>query len=329
MKAITLISYQVLDWLKQESPFWWAIVQAVLWSSFGLISTPLVDFKGEDIVLIFIGGLISGVGTRTTKKLADSSESLDSQIIVDPNKFKQNYQDALQNIEDNEIELSKPTEPSLIIKQEYLPKGQYVNEITFKDSVILHHTAGGNYKGTIAHWLSKPDRVATHFLIDRDGTIVQVLPLECWAYHLGVSSSDNKINRILKKNSERLDKKSISIELCSYGQLTKKGDKFYTIYKNEIPEEKVAKLEYSFRGFDYFEKYTEEQLRSLKKLLEQLLKDHPHIPLQQDYSNIFDTNQDALEGKPGIFTHVSYRTNGKWDCYPDKDLIELLNSLSK
>lgn len=325
MKAITLISYQILDWLKQESPFWWAIVQAILWSSFGLISTSWVDFKGEEVVLVFIGGLISSVGTRTTKKLSES------QITVDPNKFKQNYQNALQNIEDNKIGL-KPVEPvdsSLVIKQEYLPKGQYVNEITFKDSIVLHHTAGGNYKGTIAHWLSKQDRVATHYLIDRDGTIVQTIPLECWAYHLGVNSADNKISREFKKNSERLDKKSISIELCSYGQLSKKGDKFYTIYKNEIPEEKVAKLEYSFRGFDYFEKYTEEQLRSLKKLLEQILKDHPHILLQEDYSNIFDTNQDALEGKSGIFTHVSYRTNGKWDCYPDKDLIQVLNSLNK
>lgn len=318
-QTLTIIIYRALDWLKQESPFWWAIVQSILWASFGLISTSWVDFKGEEVVLLFIGGLISGVGTRTTKKLSETQ----SPVSVNPDKFKEGFNNKLKEIEDSRVELDK----EVPIVKEFLPNSQYVNEITFKDTIVLHHTAGGNYKGTIAHWLSKPDRVATHFIIDRDGTIVQTIPIECWAFHLGVSARDNKVSREFRKNTEKLDKKCISIELCSYGQLIKKGDKFFNIYNKEVPKEQVDTLTYSFRGYDYYEKYTEEQLRSLKKLLEQLLKEHPHIPLQKDYSNIFDINQDALSGKPGIFTHVSYRTNGKWDCYPNPDLIQMLNNL--
>ncbi len=44
--------------------------------------------------------------------------------------------------------------------------------------------------------------------------------------------------------------------------------------------------------------------------------------------NIFETNQDALSGKPGIWCHVSYRPSGKWDLNPQPEVIALLKSLS-
>lgn len=319
-----LIAYKVLDWLKQESPFWWAVVQVLLWASFGIISTNWVNFKGEEVVLVFIGGLISSVGSRTSRKLAESQHK------VDPNEFRKGYEDHIQKIEDTKTSLMNKPEtkselmPELIldIKQNILPKGQYVNEVTKKNQIVIHHTSGGSLDSTITWWKQSKERIGTHFIIDRDGTVVQTIPLENWAYHLGVSMSGNKVSQEYKRKDLSLNKSSIGIELCSWGGLTKKGDKFYTYVNREIDSNKVDEIS-TFRGYSFFEKYSPEQLASLKKLVEQLAKDH-EIPIN---SLTFDININALSGKSGIFTHVEYRTD-KSDCYPSKDLIQMFNSFN-
>lgn len=104
---MNLIVYKVLDWLKQESPFWWAVVQLLLWASFLIISTDLLNFKGEDVVLIILGGLISSVGTRTSKKLSESRSALS----VNPDDFREGFEEA-QNSLDKLVPL-KPKERTI------------------------------------------------------------------------------------------------------------------------------------------------------------------------------------------------------------------------
>lgn len=49
------------------------------------------------------------------------------------------------------------------------PTSQYVAEKTAKRQIVLHHTVSGpGVDGDIAWWMKTPERVATHFLIDRD-----------------------------------------------------------------------------------------------------------------------------------------------------------------
>ena len=311
-QTFTLIIYKALDWLKQESPFWWAVVQILLWSSFGIISTNWVNFKGEEVVLVFLGGLISSVGSRTTKKLSENQ----SPVSVDPNKFRDNVETKLK-------EIQKPVfkKESKII-QKYLPEGQWIQEITSKKQIYIHHTSGGSWESTW-NWWAKGDkqRIATHFLIERDGTIIQNFPLEHWAYHLGISTNDNKIPSQYKKNDKKLNQESISIEICSWGGLVKKKGKYYSWSNQEVTN--VDTTDYTFRSFEYFEKYTPEQIASLKNLLEQLSKDF-NVPLNPI---TFDINYEALQGKPGLYTHVEVKTS-KSDCYPNKDLISMLKDLT-
>lgn len=319
--TLTLIVYKVLDWLKQESPFWWAIVQVILWSSFGLISTSWVDFRGEEAVLLFIGGLISGVGTRTTKKLSES------QIIVDPNKFKQNYQNALQKIEDNKIELKpietiETVEPTLVINKKFLEEGQWIKEKSKKTQIVLHHSVSSSVDSLFSWWNQDKNRIGTAYSIDKDGTIYNHFPDNEWAYHLYINSPGNKVTKGLKRLSVYRDKESIGIELVNAGGLTLKEGKWYSSYGTVIPNENVVEINY--RGYKGFEKYTPQQLASLNFLLESLCEKYD-IPYTVP---TFDVEDNALKGKPGIYSHTSYRTD-KSDCYPDKDLIELLNSLSK
>ena len=44
-------------------------------------------------------------------------------------------------------------------------------------------------------------------------------------------------------------------------------------------------------------------------------------------TSMWDISKDALGGKPGIWTHVSYRAD-KSDCMPQPELINSLQTLS-
>ena len=68
----------------------------------------------------------------------------------------------------------EPVATKLNIIQKLLPPNQYVQDSQFiVNQVVVHHTAGGDSAGTYRYWVSNRERIATHFLVDRDGTIYQ------------------------------------------------------------------------------------------------------------------------------------------------------------
>ena len=77
-----------------------------------------------------------------------------------------------------------------IIKVQF-PDNQYIKEETAKTQIVLHHTASGpGIDGDVAWWRKTPERVATHYIIDRRGQIFQLFDLKYWGYHLGLSNKD-------------------------------------------------------------------------------------------------------------------------------------------
>lgn len=54
-----------------------------------------------------------------------------------------------------------------------------------RNSIILHVTEGANAAGTLAWWpqTKKPNRTSAHFVIDRDGTVYQCLPISDTGWH--------------------------------------------------------------------------------------------------------------------------------------------------
>lgn len=55
------------------------------------------------------------------------------------------------------------------------PDTQYLKERTVKRQIVLHHTASGpGVDGDINWWMRTPERVATHFIIDREGQVHQL-----------------------------------------------------------------------------------------------------------------------------------------------------------
>ena len=208
---------------------------------------------------------------------------------------------------------------------------QYIREETDKNMIFIHHTAGNEDPyGVIRWWNETPERVGTAFIIGgvprrttanwSDGEIIQAFNSKYWAYHLGLKQSNMPPGSISSKD---LNSKSIAIELCNWGFLTKKGSRYYSYANAEVPKDQV--IEVNYRGYKYWQSYTDAQLVSLKQLLQYLCEKY-HIPKEFKGKSMFDINMKAFEGEHGIWTHTSVRTD-KTDCYPHPQLIETLESL--
>lgn len=215
------------------------------------------------------------------------------------------------------------------IKQITFPESQYFQEEHPKKQIYLHHTAGNaNGEQVFAGWASNSERVATCVAISGigkgivDGQIIQGFSSKHWAYHLGLKQ-DVFTRAGIKYQS--IDKISIGIEICNWGQLTLKDGKFYNYVNREVPAAEVCTLEKPYKGYKYFHNYTDAQIASVKELL-LLWKEKYNIPLTY-HEDIWDVSKRALSGEPGVYTHNSVRTD-KVDIYPHPKMIEMLKSLS-
>lgn len=216
-----------------------------------------------------------------------------------------------------------------ISKYDFLKK-QYILEEHPKKQIYLHHTAGdSNGFNVFKYWESNKERIGTCVTICgnpknnkfKDGEIVQGFNSKFWAFHLGLRESTfNKFDLPYKS----LDKISIGIEICNWGQLTYSKGKFYTYVNSTVPESEVIELEAPHRKFRFYHNYTDAQIDSVEKLL-RFWSDRYGIPLKYE-PDIWDVNARALNGDPGVFTHNSVRYD-KFDAYPHPNLIKMLKTL--
>ncbi len=214
------------------------------------------------------------------------------------------------------------------LKQVTFPSSQYIAEEHPKKQIYIHHTAG-NASGeqVFAGWASNAERIATCVSISGpgpnsvDGQIVQGFSSKFWAYHLGLKESTFQRFNVPYKS---LDKISIGIEICNWGQLTLRDGKFYNYVNREVPANQVCELDQPHRGFKYYHNYTDAQIASVKELLV-LWNSKYNIPLTYN-PDIWDITPRALRGEAGVFTHNSVRTD-KVDVYPHPKMIQMLQSL--
>lgn len=219
--------------------------------------------------------------------------------------------------------------------------GQYTSMDTSskKCQIYLHHTAGGpNPYGVVDYWNYNSEKVATPFIIAgyhvknkagqlwKDGDIIQCFSSKNYAYHLNVSSKGNKAPSQYKTsaNDQDLAERSIGIELCNYGYITRKGDQYFSYTGSQVSENNIITYNNRFKGNLYYERYTLGQISSLRELLIYLC-DRYNIPRIYN-DDIWGITERALKGEPGIYTHNSVRSD-KSDVHPQPDLIEMLKTL--
>ncbi len=137
-------------------------------------------------------------------------------------------------------------------------------------AIIYHFTGHGSQSETVKEFQDPASQVSAHYVIARDGKVVQMVPLDLAAWHAGVS----ELAGVKAVNSF-----SIGIEICNYGKLTKKGGEFYTehgnLYRGPTPV---------LAAGAYWEPYTDEQYKTLARLTNALLAKYPirHITGHSD-----------------------------------------------
>jgi len=223
----------------------------------------------------------------------------------------------------------KPLELSKIVIYPF-PETKYFKEEFPKTQVVLHHTVSGpNVDGDVDTWVKGKYNVGTAIIIARDGTPYQIFSSKYWAYHLGAGDHNQ-------------DRRSIGIEIDNWGWLTlgngslktfrhknrifpwrfktTSPNKYYTYYGNVV-NVPIQYYPNGFRGYQYYEKYTNAQIQTVGELL-LLWKMKYSIPLKYN-DTMWDISQKAMDGTPGIWTHDSFRKD-KTDCHPQPELIDML-----
>lgn len=175
-----------------------------------------------------------------------------------------------------------------------LPDAQYVSTKTPKDLIVLHHTVGGSATSTFRYWVNAVERVGCAFLVDRDGKVYETFPPTGWASHIGL------------KHQVAMERRSIGIEICNYGPLTKLEDKYYILGRISEATEfrgKVYDGGTIWRNTQYFEEYTPEQVASVTQLVK-VLQTRFNIPNQKFHG----TDQLAAYADfKGVTAHCNLR----------------------
>lgn len=221
------------------------------------------------------------------------------------------------------------------IKSYSFPENKYFHDEYEKTQIVLHHTvSGGSIEGDVSTWANGKYNVGVTIVIDRAGVPWQLFDSKYWAYHLGTGDHS-------------LDKHSVAIEIDNWGglvlgdgttkQFGKNEDgtprmiytvsgKYYAYYGNNVnlPVSQIQSYPQGYRGYNYFEKYTLEQIRTVGELILFWGLKY-NIPLYYN-ATMFNLTEEALRGKHGVWTHTSYRID-KSDMHPQPEMKEMLQAI--
>jgi N-acetylmuramoyl-L-alanine amidase len=135
------------------------------------------------------------------------------------------------------------------------------------DTIILHYTAGGSPESAIQTFKNPSSKASAHLIIGRDGKITQMVPFNIIAWHAGESQYGGRTG---------INKYSIGIEIDNAGLLEKRGDKYFSWFGREYPENEVVyavhRNEFSPR---YWHLYTEIQIEQVENICNLLMNSYP------------------------------------------------------
>ncbi|MFQ5628641.1 MAG: N-acetylmuramoyl-L-alanine amidase [bacterium] len=188
-----------------------------------------------------------------------------------------------------------------------------------KDRVVLHFTAG-YLKGDIATLTKQNYHVSVPFVVARDGVIYNLWGSGYWSYHLG---------RGTVGGNQLMSKRSIGIEISNIGPLARRGDKLMTIYDSvycDVDERQYYESE-SYRGYEYYAKFTGAQYKSVIDLLRYLTAKF-NIPRQFLPGNKrYEVTPDVTRFH-GVTSHVNFRKD-KFDIGPAFDWNRVIAGVTK
>jgi N-acetyl-anhydromuramyl-L-alanine amidase AmpD len=182
-----------------------------------------------------------------------------------------------------------------------------------KERIMLHFTAGV-IKGDIATLTT--NKVSTQFVLARDGTAYQLFDPEFCAYHIGPSSDGSYSNTNMSFSS-------IAIEISNLGPLKLVDGVLYDIYKKAYCPVTDTSLydKVSYRGYDYYASFTDEQYKTLKILINDLCLKYDIKHTMLDAKARFAYGPKAAQTM-GVSAHVNWRKD-KCDLAPNFDYSKI------
>lgn len=170
------------------------------------------------------------------------------------------------------------------------PSADHIRQVTVKDTIILHYTAGGTLAGAESE-LAKPDTINVHYILDRDGLVYQYIDERYWAYHTGANN---------------WNKRSIGIEIVNWGQLLDVNGMYlpWTRRASQAVAPEMTEKCVMFRGSEYYERLTNDQMLTLPELIADIMSRHDIIHIK---------------------THAEVNT-GKADFPPDHGIYAVIDS---
>jgi len=147
--------------------------------------------------------------------------------------------------------------------------------------IVIHHTVSGNWTSPLSTFNHPgPAAASAHVIIDRDGTVVQCVPFDTFAWHAGDSQWADKG---LRKGASSLNQCSIGIELVNWGAnfvkegIVWKNDK----HNNVILSEDDAVFAVSKHGYPKegcgWQIFPPAQMDATLQLAKALMETHPTI----------------------------------------------------
>ncbi len=133
--------------------------------------------------------------------------------------------------------------------------GKY--EDNLPDTVIIHYTAGP-YRPALNTLTNPRVRASAHVIIDRDGSITQLIPFDTIAWHAGRSSYGGRVG---------FNKYSLGIEIVNSGPLTKSGNVFRSWFGSAYnPSDVIEAIHRNQTRPKFWHIYTEEQIQAVTDL---------------------------------------------------------------
>lgn len=174
-----------------------------------------------------------------------------------------------------------------------LPENNYYSEKYKKNQIVIGHNGRKDMRH-VQGWLRRNGgeyKKTSHFSIDKDGKIYQHFNPDYYSDFIGVEQ----------------DKSNISITLVNQGWL--KLDQLNNVYTDWLghtygrSNENI--INKSWRDYEFWVKYTDEQYESLLKLTSKLCEDF-EIPKECIGNNVYDEDVDIYNG-------VVFRSNYSQD----------------
>jgi N-acetylmuramoyl-L-alanine amidase len=133
------------------------------------------------------------------------------------------------------------------------------------DTLVLHYTAGP-FKPALNTLTNPRVRASAHLIIDRDGSITQLVPFNIIAWHAGNSTYANRVG---------LNKYSIGIEIVNSGPLTKSGTVYRSWFGSAFnPSDVIEATHRNETKPSFWHTYTEEQILVVQEICQLLIDEY-------------------------------------------------------